>query len=73
MKQKEKIDLPALCDRLQSRMNYGDPAFAFDVLLYGWCKKTGHSTNWLSDVRRRGWLSLVMARDFAAYCGYMFV
>ena len=73
MRQKEKIELPALCERLQSRMNYRYPEFAFDVLLYGWCKKKGHSTNWLSDVRRRGWLSLAMARDFAAYCGYMFV
>ena len=73
MKQQEKIELQALCDRLQSRMNYRYPDFAFEVLLYGWGKKRHHSTNWLSDVKRRGWLSLSMARDFADYCGYMFV
>lgn len=73
MRPQEKIELQTLRDRLQSRMNYRYPDFAFEVLLYGWCKKRHHSTNWLSDVKRRGWLSLAMARDFADYCGYMFV
>ena len=73
MRPQEKIELQTLRDRLQSRMNYRYPDFAFEVLLYGWCKKRHHSTNWLSDVKRRGWLGMAMARDFADYCGYMFV
>jgi hypothetical protein len=54
-------------------MHYSHPDFAFEVLLYGWCKHRRHSTNWLCDVRRRGWLTLASARDFADYCGYMLV
>lgn len=73
MKQQPKITLTQLSERLQNRMNYDRPDFAFDVLLYGWCKHRRHTTNWLSDVKRRGWMNLEMARDFAAYCGYMFV
>lgn len=73
MVKQQKISLDDLRDRLQSRMNYDHPDFAFEVLIYGWCKKRRHRTNWLSDVKRRGWLSLAMARDFADYCGYMFV
>ena len=61
MRQEEKIELSLLLERLQNKQNYRNPEFAFEVLLYGWCKKKGHSTNWLSDVRRRGWLSLPMA------------
>lgn len=70
MKKQQKINLNHLCDRLQLRMNYANPSFAFDVLLYGWCKHRRHRTNWLSDVKRRGWLSIAMARDFETYCGY---
>ena len=73
MKQQQKIDLDRLRDRLQARMQYSHPDFAFEVLLYGWCKHRRHSTNWLCDVRRRGWLTLASARDFADYCGYMLV
>jgi hypothetical protein len=74
MKEEEKrIELQKLCERLQSRMHYVHPELAFDALLYGWCKKRGHTKNWLSDVKRRGWLRLSMARDFADYCGYMLV
>ena len=73
MRLQEKINLSALCERLQSRMHYQNPEFAFEVLLFGWCKKRHHATNWLSDMKRRGWMSLAMARDFADYCGYMFV
>jgi len=73
MKVEKRISLDMLRERLQSRLHYQNPAFAFEVLLYGWCKKRQHSTNWLSDVKRRGWLTLSMARDFADYCGYMFV
>ncbi|MBO4689979.1 MAG: hypothetical protein J5621_03810 [Paludibacteraceae bacterium] len=54
-------------------MNYREPEEGFNVLLYGWCKKRKHNKNWLSNVKQRGWLSLEMARDFAHYCGYMFV
>ena len=73
MKKDVKIELTFLRERLQSRMNYEHPDFAFEVLLYGWNKHRGHSTNWLSDVKRRGWMSRTMARDFASYCGYLFV
>ncbi len=73
MRQEERIRIDELCARLQNRMNYENPSWAMDVLLYGWCKKKDHPTNWLSDVKRRGWLSIDMARDFAAYCGYLFV
>ena len=69
----KKILLSQIRERLQARMNYRHPAFAFDVLLYGWCRKSRHHKNWLSNVKRRGWLSLEMARDFAHYCGYMFI
>ena len=73
MKKEQKIQLSFLKERLQSRMSYRNPDFAFDVLLYGWCKHRKHRTNWLSDVKRRGWISLTMACDFAAYCGYELV
>ena len=73
MKQKQRIELTFIRDRLQARMNYRHPECAFETLLYSWCKKRGHTTNWLSDVKRRGWMSLEMARDFADYCGYMFI
>ena len=73
MKKEQKIQLSFLKEQLQSRMSYRNPDFAFGVLLYGWCKHRKHRTNWLSDVKRRGWLSLAMARDFAAYCGYELV
>ena len=71
MKEEKKIQLVELRERLQSRLHYEDPEWAFEVLLYGWSKKRGHSTNWLCDVKRRGWMSLALARDFAHYCGYM--
>ena len=73
MEKTKKIPLTLVRDRLQARMNYQYPDFAFDVLLYGWCKKRHHHRNWLVNVKRRGWLSLSMARDFAHYCGYMFI
>ena len=73
MKNQKKIKLADLRERLQSRLHYDDPEYAFGVLLYGWCKHRKHRTNWLSDVKRRGWISLTMARDFATYCGYMFI
>ena len=73
MKTNTKIPLSVLRDRLQARLHYSDPYFAFDVLLYGWCKHRRHNTQWLSNVKRRGWLSLTMARDFAHYCGYLFL
>ena len=73
MKTEKRISLELIRERLQNRMNYRYPDFALEVLLYGWCKKRQHSTNWLSDVKRRGWLTLPMARDFADYCGYMIV
>ena len=73
MRQDKKINLSEVRERLQRQMHYSHPEFAFEVLLYGWCKQRHHSTNWLSDVKRRGWLTLASARDFADYCGYMFV
>ena len=73
MEKTQKIPLETVLARLQARMNYKHPEFAFEVLLYGWCKNRKHSKNWLSDVKRRGWISLPMARDFAHYCGYLFI
>jgi hypothetical protein len=70
MKEQKRIRLEELREGLQAHLHYQDPDFAFEVLLYGWCKNRHHKTNWLSDVKRRGWLTLVMARDFADYCGY---
>ena len=73
MRVENKIRLDVLRERLQSRVRYTNPGWAMEVLLYGWCKKRGHSTNWLCDMKRRGWMSLASARDFANYCGYMIV
>ena len=73
MKEEKKIELCTLSERLQSRLHYRCLDFAFEVLLYGWCKQRKHTKNWLSDVKRRGWMTLSMARDFADYCGYMLV
>lgn len=73
MREEEKIRLAEVCERLQKQMEYEDPWHAMEVLLYGWCKNRRHSANWLSDMKRRGWMSRDMARDFAQYCGYMFV
>ncbi|MBQ8705722.1 MAG: hypothetical protein IJ548_05465 [Paludibacteraceae bacterium] len=73
MKKEKRISLSELQGSLQKHLHYDDPDFAFTVLLYGWCKKMHHSTNWLSDVKSRGWMSLEMARDFAQYCGYELV
>ena len=70
---KKRIELTYVRDRLQARMNYRNPDIAFNVLLYGWCKKRHHNKNWLSNMKRRGWMTLDMARDFAHYCGYMFI
>ena len=73
MKQHQKITLTRLKHALQERMNYDNPDLAFEVLIYGWCKNRKHRTNWLSDVKRRGWISLSMAHDFENYCGYLFI
>ena len=73
MKPQKRIRIEELRERLQNRIHYQDPDFALEVLLYGWCKNRHHSTNWLSDVKRRGWMTLVTARDFADYCGVMIV
>lgn len=73
MKKEERISMSELQGSLQKQLHYDDPDFAFEVLLYGWCKKRHHSTNWLSDVKKRGWMSMELAREFAAYCGYELV
>ena len=69
----KKVALTYILERLQSRMHYAHPEFAFDVLLYGWCRYRKHNKNWLSNVKHRGWMTLDMARDFAHYCGYLFI
>ena len=73
MEPEKKIKLEVLREKLQRWQHYQYPDFAMEVLLYGWCKKKKHNLNWLSDVKRRGWLSLELARDFADYCGCMMV
>lgn len=68
MKENYKINLHFLTCRLQSIEHYPDPKKAFEILLYGWAKNQHHGTQWLSQAKKRGWLSVSMARSFAQYC-----
>ena len=70
MNKQQKIPLDSMLARLQRQLRYTNPNHAFDTLLYGWARKNGHGTQWLSAAKRRNWLSLKMAQDFEAYCGY---
>ena len=70
MNVKNRIYLSDMLQRLQARMNYKDPQYAFHTLLlcFGHFKK--HKTGWAGNIMRQGWMSPYMAREFAKYVGY---
>ncbi|MBR4705874.1 MAG: hypothetical protein IKP02_09845 [Paludibacteraceae bacterium] len=70
MNVKNRIYLSDMLQRLQARMNYKDPQYAFHTLLicFGHFKK--HKTGWAGYIMRQGWMSPYMAREFAKYVGY---
>ena len=70
MKSENRIYLSDMLQRLQARMNYKDPQYAFHTLLicFGHFKK--HKTGWAGNIMRQGSMSPYMARDFAKYVGY---
>ena len=70
MKSENRIYLSDMLQRLQTRMNYKDPQYAFNVLLicFGHFKK--HKIGWASHIRRQGWTTPYIAREFAKYVGY---
>ena len=70
MKVNSRIYLSDMLQRLQARMNYKDPQYAFHTLLicFGHSKK--HKTGWAGYLMRQGWMSPYMAREFAKYVGY---
>ena len=67
-KDKNKIKLSVLQERLQARMNYDEPRSAFKALLVGF-EKAKKYPGWVRNVRRRG-LSMRVAHEFAEYVGY---
>ena len=70
MKSENRIYLSDMLQRLQARMNYKDPQYAFHTLLlcFGHFKK--HKTGWAAYIMRQGSMSPYMAREFAKYVGY---
>ena len=70
MNVKNRIYLSDMLQRLQARMNYKDPQYAFHTLLicFGHFKK--HKTGWAGNIMRQGWMSPYMAHEFAKYVGY---
>ena len=70
MNVENRIYLSDMLQRLQARMNYKDPQYAFHTLLlcFGHFKK--HKTGWAGYLMRQGWMSPYMAREFAKYVGY---
>ena len=69
-KEREVVRLADMQRRLQARMNYNNPDYAFNVLLIGFSHYCRHSTGWVGDVRRKGSLAPYIARRFAQYVGY---
>jgi hypothetical protein len=65
-----KVQLEDMKKNLQAQLHYKNPDYAFDILLYGWAKKTKRAANWLSLIKKRGWVSLNMALEIQHYCGY---
>ena len=63
-----KIALSDLLDNLQELMHYTTPHVAFNALLYGWRVQRGHTTEWLHELRKRNFISVHLAEDFARYC-----
>ena len=70
MKEQNRVYLADMLQRLQARMNYRDPQYAFGTLLlcFGHYKK--HKIGWSGVIRRQGWMSHYIAREFAKYVGY---
>ena len=63
-----KIALSDLLSNLQELMHYTAPHVAFSALLYGWRVYRGHTTEWLHELRKRNFISIHLAEDFARYC-----
>ena len=70
MNEENRVYLADMQQRLQTRMNYKDPKSAFNTMLlcFGHYKK--HKTGWAGQIRRQGWISHYIAREFANYVGY---
>ena len=70
MNEENRVYLADMQQRLQARMNYKDPKSAFNTMLlcFGHYKK--HKTGWAGQIRRQGWMSPYVAREFAKYVGY---
>ena len=70
MKEENRVFLCDMQQRLQARMHYNDPQYAFYTLLlcFGHFKK--HKTGWAGYIVRQGWMSPYLAREFANYVGY---
>ena len=70
MREESKVFLSDMLRNLQKRMNYDNPQSAFEVLLIGFGHYKKHKTGWAGYIRRQGWMSPYMAREFANYIGY---
>ena len=70
MKEKNKIPLSVLRDRLQARMHYDHPDKVFQDLLICFGHYEKHKTGWAGYIRRQGYLSVYLAHKFALYVGY---
>lgn len=70
MNEDKKVLLSTMRDRLQKRMNYAHPAYAFTALLCGYARKKKYFSGWAGRMLRRGWVSQREAREIAEYVGY---
>lgn len=70
MKEEKKIPLDSLRDNLQARMHYKNPDYALKVLLICFARKRKYFSGWAGSVKKKGWMSPYVARQFAEYCGY---
>lgn len=70
MKEEYRVYLSDMQQRLQARMHYDDPQYAFHTLLLCFAKYKKHKTGWAGYILRQGWVSTYIAREFAKYVGY---
>ena len=64
-----KIALSELLDNLQKIEQYDNPQKAFNTILYGWrVTRRKQTTEWLHELRKRNFISTLLAEDFARYC-----
>ncbi len=70
MNKENKVFLADMRDSLQKQLHYGNPQAAFNDLLYGWCRSEKRTNEFLYQLRKKGWMSRIMAKRFEAYCGY---